>query len=364
MGNSNFLPMILYFLGTPGMVKYNRLASIIFHYISVLLLIASNVHIFALFYGDLNGCIEIQCRKVIASNLILRCFLIANWLSFYLKRKHTKSLISSFKLHKTATINCRYFVNILTTAFLLFYIFQSSMIVKVLWTDKTTTKRLFERISFDTVNNLKHLTKVGIYSVYYICIELYSEVLPLLITLYYTSWCFVIKRAIESCEAQFTNSHWDRRMVSNFINEYKSIYRLAAQFESAMSRQVFFLNACHFIVVFIQVAKVLHFRRFYPSVFIEKTSFPILHTISFFAITYFAGKVHEKDQMLRHRVQDLAFHLESSKSSMKYGRILNQFIRSKEAVVFSACEIYNFKKSLLLASVGVVISYNLLVLTA
>ncbi|KAG8190601.1 hypothetical protein JTE90_017866 [Oedothorax gibbosus] len=153
-----------------------------------------------------------------------------------------------------------------------------------------------------------------------------------------------------------------KRNISEFINEYQNVHELASLFELAISRQVFLINACHFVMVFKVVAKVLRFRKFYPSIFIENTSFEILHCVSFFCITYFAARVHEKDKLLRRAVESNAFRLWTSKDSRRCGRVLSQFIRSKKPIVFSAFDIYNFKKSLLLASAAVAVSYNLLVL--
>ncbi|KAG8190600.1 hypothetical protein JTE90_017865 [Oedothorax gibbosus] len=153
-----------------------------------------------------------------------------------------------------------------------------------------------------------------------------------------------------------------KRNVSEFINEYQNVHELASLFERAISLQVFFLNVCHFVMVFKQVTKVLRFRKFYPSIFIENTSFAILHCVAFFCITYFAAKVHEKDKLLRRVVESNAFRLWTSKGSRRCGRVLSQFIRSKIPIVFSAFRIYNFKKSLLLTSAAVALSYNLLVL--
>ncbi|GBL78162.1 hypothetical protein AVEN_42744-1 [Araneus ventricosus] len=98
-------------------------------------------------------------------------------------------------------------------------------------------------------------------------------------------------------------------------------------------------------------------------VFLENTMFGSLQSISFFAVTYFASNVGEEDEVLRAKVKDFAYQLSLTKNTYGASKLLSRFIESKRRLFLTALGVFKFTKSLCFTSAGVVITYNLLILT-
>ncbi|GBN98818.1 hypothetical protein AVEN_6704-1 [Araneus ventricosus] len=88
----------------------------------------------------------------------------------------------------------------------------------------------------------------------------------------------------------------------------------------------------------------------------------ILNFVTFFSIAYAASCVYEKDQKLRKAIMEISFSLRCAEDTKRDGKLLLEFIRSKEQLIFTANGIFTFTKSFLLAAASVFLSYNLLLL--
>ncbi|GBN59430.1 hypothetical protein AVEN_228425-1 [Araneus ventricosus] len=84
--------------------------------------------------------------------------------------------------------------------------------------------------------------------------------------------------------------------------------------------------------------------------------------IILFQSAYTAAGVNEKDQNLRKLIKEISFNLRCSDDTKREGKLLLEFIMSKEKLIFLANGIFCFTKSFLLASASVFLSYNLLLL--
>ncbi|GBN00739.1 hypothetical protein AVEN_53849-1 [Araneus ventricosus] len=82
----------------------------------------------------------------------------------------------------------------------------------------------------------------------------------------------------------------------------------------------------------------------------------------FILIAYSAASVYEKDQNLRKRVKEISFTLRCLEDTERDGKLLLEFIRSKEKLIFTGSGIFTLTKSFLLAAGSVFISFNLLLL--
>ncbi|GBN08696.1 hypothetical protein AVEN_73492-1 [Araneus ventricosus] len=130
-----------------------------------------------------------------------------------------------------------------------------------------------------------------------------------------------------------------------------------------MSVQVFFLISSHFSDLFPVFSHVLGFYTMSNSVYVaQKVVFTILNFVTFFCIAYAASGVYEKDQKFRKAIMEISFSLRCAEDTKRDGKLLLEFIRSKEQLIFTANGIFTFTKSFLLAAASVFLSYNLLLL--
>ncbi|GBO00108.1 hypothetical protein AVEN_265419-1 [Araneus ventricosus] len=130
-----------------------------------------------------------------------------------------------------------------------------------------------------------------------------------------------------------------------------------------MSLQVFFLTCLCFSDIFAVFSNILGFYRIFSSVHIAGNVASVtLSFSSFFCMAYSAGGVYEKDQKLRKTIKEISFSLRCSEGTKRDGKLLLEFIRSREKLIFTGNGVFAFTKSFLLSSAGVLISYNLLLL--
>ncbi|GBM78271.1 hypothetical protein AVEN_245205-1 [Araneus ventricosus] len=111
-------------------------------------------------------------------------------------------------------------------------------------------------------------------------------------------------------------------------------------------------------------SKVLNINAFLlnPIFKIDNSVFGLLQSIAFFALTYFASHVSKADEELRKKVKDVAFRLSLQENTRAHSELLVRFMKSKWRLILTAWGVFQFKKSFLFASAGVVITYNLLIL--
>ncbi|GBN08691.1 hypothetical protein AVEN_73488-1 [Araneus ventricosus] len=130
-----------------------------------------------------------------------------------------------------------------------------------------------------------------------------------------------------------------------------------------MSLQVFFLTCSYFSDLFSVFSNVLGFYTSHNAVYIaEKFVSTILNFVSFFCLAYIAAGVNEKDQNLRKVIKEISFNLRCSEDTKRDGKMLLEFIRSKEHLIFTSNGIFTFRKGFLVTAASVFLSYNLLLL--
>lgn len=226
------------------------------------------------------------------------------------------------------------------------------------------TERWFHLLSFGYKGTFGKVFKVAIVVVFFALARMFVIALPLLTTLFYTNFCSDLTRIIKKCDGllDYLSRRKTKKCLMTFMKDYSRLHHLAMLSESALSTQVLRLVASHFVMVFIQFSKLFRFHPYSASIYIENAMYPFFQTVSFFAIVYFASEIHRQDGVLRANAEDLAFRLWLSKSTQKRGTLLRQFIRSKQRIVFTACGMFHFHRSILLSCLGILFSYNLLIL--
>lgn len=125
---------------------------------------------------------------------------------------------------------------------------------------------------------------------------------------------------------------------------------------------IFCYIASNFFELFMQFSLLFETYTYSLTSMLRSSVFPVIEGVSYFAIFYFASKVQQKDTKLRNRVKDIAFRLQLSELNKSYGYIFTEFIYSRRIIIFTACGMFDLSKRVLLASTGILISFNLLIL--
>ncbi|GBN83329.1 hypothetical protein AVEN_250047-1 [Araneus ventricosus] len=129
-----------------------------------------------------------------------------------------------------------------------------------------------------------------------------------------------------------------------------------------MSLPVFLLTCSHFSDFFSVFSYGLGFHQCSDFCAVSKVASTTLTLSSCFCVAYFASGVYEEDQKLRKAIKEISFSLRCSEGTKRDGKLLLEFIRSKEKLIFTANGLFNFTKSFLLGLASVFLSYNLLLL--
>ncbi|KAG8177794.1 hypothetical protein JTE90_017655 [Oedothorax gibbosus] len=379
----DLLQYILYTWGIPGMQPGDNRSIHAIHTVSVLVMFANHLYTFVLYSHYLGLCSKFQCSKVVISLIMWRLFAVANWYSVFVKRREVRELLASSrnldKRYKAKIDKNKLIVNVLMVGILAVLFYLLIMILVILWNDPATASSRFDEMTFRARKNTSqdssssqsdqvetpftshHSFKVAA-TFLVTSTTLLVKALSVFLTVFYTTWCHSLSQVLAQCGDRLEH-HSDReRAVLQFLVDYDAIHDMCLLTESALSMQVFWLSSSHFVMVFIQFSKILGFYTYSNSIFVENTVLAALQCVSFFAVTYFASEVHKQDKVLREIASDLGFRIRLSKGSRDFGDLLEQFLQSKEVVIFSALGIFDFTKGFLLSSTGVLISYNLLIL--
>ncbi|KAG8190190.1 hypothetical protein JTE90_011914 [Oedothorax gibbosus] len=154
-----------------------------------------------------------------------------------------------------------------------------------------------------------------------------------------------------------------RKKVSDFICCYQKIHQLTMLTEQALSTQVFFNLASQFALTFSYLALWLGMYTERDPVFnFESNAFKALQSMSFFVVTVVASRVKQSDQAVRIKVKELAYQLRLSSNTIEYGNSLQMFMDSKEPLILTAWGIFKFTQSSFFNTIGILITYNLLLL--
>ncbi|GBN96950.1 hypothetical protein AVEN_143836-1 [Araneus ventricosus] len=147
------------------------------------------------------------------------------------------------------------------------------------------------------------------------------------------------------------------------MREYAVIHEFSCSVESAMSLQIFCLCLSNFTQIFIAFSTVLGFHSGGNGMSaVGRAIIAILNLSSFFAVAGFALGVSQEDENTRQKMEEIAFDLSLSEETEKQGKVLYRFINLKKKLIFSAWGVFSFTRGFLLTSIGVLNTYNLLLL--
>lgn len=353
---------ILFIMGCPGLIRNPNYLLNILNKSSVLLLWICHLHNISMFVCDITKCYGAKCAKVNVTSILFRSFLIQSWITLYLKRKDLQKLTHVITKYHIKNIKCPV---LLFNAVVIVFLLSSSVVltgaVVVLWNQNATIDRWFKRLSFG-MNSDHRIMKFAYVSGHMFINKIFSHILPILLCLFYSSLCYGLIQMIKECRDLLTCSKESFDVVQKFINFYSTVHDLSAYVESTISSHVFWLISALLLTVFNQLSKMLSYYKFYPSLFIEETYFQVLGDMSVFLVPYFASKASEEDSKLRRKVKNIAFKMRLSKETELHGNVLSNIIHYKAAIVFTANGLFAFKKSFLLNSLGILLTYNILYL--
>ncbi|KAG8187383.1 hypothetical protein JTE90_016929 [Oedothorax gibbosus] len=183
-----------------------------------------------------------------------------------------------------------------------------------------------------------------------------------LLTLMYVVISYFLSQSIRECANSIELKLTNRKSIADFMKNYDRIHRLVHKFEKSFSWQVLFLVTSNFIELFKLFSE---FFGFNVSQYVYKVDIIIsssLSSLSFFSIAIFASEVDSQDRDLRRVTKEVSFNLSVVEETRASGELLAKFMKSKEGLTLSACGLFQFTKSFLLASFGVLLTYNLLIL--
>ncbi|GIY58698.1 uncharacterized protein CDAR_416051 [Caerostris darwini] len=293
-----------------------------------------------------------------------------NRYSIYVKRTRITSLLKAFgrvqKSHKVKLAKYKLITNIVTLLYLLFCLCYFSSVIIVLCIDEYESENWFEDLTFHSNIAVSLPIKVSFNIAYIVLTRLFRVVSPLFLTAFYIHWCLILNRLTKQCAEELrisVQTSNKKRIVHNFIRNYNKLHGLAVMTESALSVEIFWLMASHFTIVFGMLSKVLGFFGYIDIILdLENSVFATIDCISFFAIIFFASRIHREDEKVRDQVREVIFQLSLAKDSTESSKLLLRFIQSKRQLVLTAGGIFEFTKSFLFTSAGVLITYNLLIL--
>ncbi|KAF8785099.1 hypothetical protein HNY73_010686 [Argiope bruennichi] len=153
-----------------------------------------------------------------------------------------------------------------------------------------------------------------------------------------------------------------KQLLDLFIAEYTDIHKLACDIESSLSLQVLAICASNFTELFVVFATALGFYQTGNNAYvIEKLFISPLNFLSLFGIAYFASEVQLEDQRVRRVLKEVVYRSSLSKETWKWGEILKRVYQSKK-IFSNPLGMFYFGRGFLLASIGAIVSYNLLLL--
>nr|XP_015903969.2 uncharacterized protein LOC107436688 [Parasteatoda tepidariorum] len=319
-------------------------------------------------YSMLYYCSNIKCTKKCLCQLLIRAFVVADWIILKVKEKEIASLLQRFKtlkrLRGSIFRRCNLIINSATVIILLFSTVVYIFIVEHFLTNIEDSKRYFAAATFNANISLDDFTISILTALYFLVTRLTRTVIPSLLSIIYITWCNALCEAVKRCKDMIRIPTANKTLdYLPFIQEYTYTYNLIAEIENIFSSHVFCLIGANFFVFFLSFTQLVGFTSIFDMP--QKTeNFTILlvQGVLLFVIIYKAAKVGEEDRLVRKKVKDLVFFLLSSKETCHNGNFLSEFLNSKPNITLTAGGAFTFTKSLLFTTVGVIITYNLLIL--
>lgn len=368
MTKSNILLNVLYILSIPKMIQIKNVYLDVLHATSIMMFFGSNIYVSALFGHRLVNSSNFFLTKSAISTIIWRICLILNWISLYLKRHQLNTLSRNFnhleKKYVVTTNNCKCIVNVIIVIIICSYIYITQLNISF-YSNVDRMDDVFWNLIFGYHIKVSVLFKKVFFILYVVISRLYTFLYPLFLSLYYIYQCIIVSNVLRECGEKFTHvtsSFNKKRVVCNFIEEYHMIHEFTMSMESTLSMQVFWLFTSSLTIMFVYLSNSIGSVTVFKAMYSENYLFLVIHGLNFFALTYFASIVYYEDNKLRVIVENKAFGMKLIKQTEECGIIVSQFIRSKPKLVLSAWELFDFNKGTLLKSVGVIVSYNILIL--
>lgn len=366
----NLLFDCMHIHGILGFKCYQNRIYLILHVISIALIVLGNIQMLISFGVALRKCSHFSCMKGLVAQIIGRVTILGVFCTSYWKRNELAALTSNIKKQmnhlRKRTRKIAMAVNVIFIGNLLLRIHTLISNGIALWQDPVTTENLFGRFTFlQSGENVPRTFKVIFVCLFHFFTRAYIYHCILLLCLFHSSWSLFLSQRIKECDCLLTNlrhSSSTNRFVVDFIKHYEIINALVTHTESALSMQMFCLTTNYFFYVFLLFSKYLGSYSYSPTAILKSSASNVVHAASYFGIIYFASRVHQQDSRLKERVENIAFQLQLSKVSKTDGYILKEFICSRRPLIFTACGMFNFTKDFLLASTGILITYNLLFL--
>ncbi|KAF8773209.1 hypothetical protein HNY73_015889 [Argiope bruennichi] len=372
VAKSNILLVILYVLGIPGTIQHVSKKLKVLHGIFIIIRCFNFTICMALSIDGLKGrCETLLCFKMIMSYIIIDSSVFANWYFMYVRRNAVKGLLKAIgnteKKFRYKTEKDKFYVVCFTIVFLVLCVVMLGMTFLLIYSNNSEADFWFQRFIFKNNIEMSLLPK-RIFTFTLIAIsQNFKYVVPLLMTFFYIQISLVIRRLIIQCMERLDAASSDALKpmpIELFIHLYQDIHDTTLMVESVFSVPIFWLMFCHFMAVFLIFSKVLSLNIFLsdPILKLETSIYGLLQCLAFFGLTYFASLVSEADERLEQKANDVAFRLSLRSNTKAHSELLLRFIKSKSRLVLTAWGVFYFKKKILFASAGVVITYNLLIL--
>lgn len=363
---------LLYIHGVPGMELHDSRIRTVLHVSSISIMFFAHTHSLVLYILDFKACHDFNCSKVLLAVITFRVLLLVVWFSTYLERKKLNRIVRTivrYESHYTPRIT-----NFVISSFIIgnlvsLIYFQTSYAIFLLKNTKAADK-IFYKITFGPHGwNPLQIVKTVIISLYYLITRAFLYYGSFLQSLFYATWSILLSQEIKECdEHHLTN--WPsatsdkNRSVAEFLNSYGRIHKLVTLSESALSAHIFWLSSSNILIIFVQFSSFLGMYSYLSMNTMHGyfLSFSLVQSLSYFSTIYCASKVRERDLELRERVKNSIFLLRLSKQATESRKLLKEFIDSKQPLILSAGGIFKFTKGFLLQSIGLLITYNLLIL--
>lgn len=367
---SNFFRTVLFITGIPGIPKFTKQKSFDVLRVAFIVLFHLGIaYILILYTYDLEQCVDFQCKKVIFSRIVWRVCILITYHMLRRKKHRTQKIISVFlkvgHQHYSIMQTHTFIVNVATTSFLVVCLITIAVVFGLFANYSSITNLWFHELTFRSHISCDFNLKLIVVFCYFVITRLLVVAVCILTTISHVTFNISLGRFISQCKTKLNHSIDSKNGVLNFVRDYNAIHKLAMSAESAFSVPVFWLWSSHFVEIFASFSNLLGFHSNAHLVYIvEKIIITPLNLVSLFSIPYFASEVCREDEKLRKRAKEMSFYLRMSKETEieKSGEFLMRFIKSKEKIMFSALGAFYFTRTFLLTSVGVLITYNLLIL--
>lgn len=306
-------------------------------------------------------CSDFQCKKANFSRILWRIGIYGSWLSLQIKRKN---LINVFVKFQSSHIAIRQSYNRLANvAFLLYSTFTLALLISIIYVtvfeEMLANSLLSEIIFLRNVTLHSPLKEISIVS-YYVPGRIMITTTVWLLTLFYAAFSITLSKLLKECSLFIT-----QQSIAYFVPKYEFVHDLVISSENALSMNAFFLCCSYFIELSQVFANALGFwAKAFDDVrlHMQAVIFTALSCVGYFIVAFSAAKVGKEDEILRKKVKRIAFELSLSNKTKMDGKVLLNFLNSREKLVLTAWSMFPFTTHFLLASIGILSTYNLLII--